>query len=41
MDESDRVEDMQELARKNWENRAKRMGLLESKKANEDGSSKA
>ena len=32
MDESDRVEDMQELARKNWENRAKRMGLIQANK---------
>lgn len=28
MDESDNIEDMQVLARKNWENRAKRLGLL-------------
>ncbi len=28
MDESDNVEDMQVLARKNWENRAKRLGIL-------------
>lgn len=29
MDESDNVEDLQVLARKNWENRAKRLGLIE------------
>ncbi len=28
MDESDNVEDMQVLARKNWENRAKRLGII-------------
>lgn len=28
MDESDNIEDMQLLARKNWENRAKRLGIL-------------
>ena len=28
MDESDNIEDMQILARKNWENRAKRLGIL-------------
>ena len=28
MDESDNVEDMQILARQNWERRAKRMGIL-------------
>lgn len=28
MDEMDRVEDLQELARKNWEQRARRMGLI-------------
>ena len=28
LDESDSVEDMQALARKNWEKRAKRLGLL-------------
>ena len=28
MDESDNIEDMQVLARKNWENRAKRLGIL-------------
>lgn len=31
MDESDNVEDMQMLARKNWEKRAKRLGLIEQK----------
>lgn len=30
IDESDREDDMQELARKNWEQRAKQMGLLDS-----------
>ncbi|MCL6266785.1 CNNM domain-containing protein [Flagellimonas myxillae] len=29
MDESDNVEDLQVLARKNWESRAKRLGLIE------------
>lgn len=29
MDESDHTEDLQLLARKNWENRAKKMGLIE------------
>ena len=28
VDESDNTEDMQALARKNWEKRAKRMGIL-------------
>jgi len=28
MDESDNVEDMQVLARKNWERRAKRLGII-------------
>ena len=28
MDEVDNVEDMQELARKNWERRARRLGML-------------
>jgi CBS domain containing-hemolysin-like protein len=32
MDESDSVADMQQLARKSWENRAKRMGIIEDKK---------
>ena len=31
MDESDNVADLQDLARKNWENRAQRAGILESK----------
>lgn len=35
MDESDNIEDMQVLARKNWEARARRLGILE-KKENED-----
>jgi hypothetical protein len=29
MDESDSVADMQDLARKSWKNRAKRMGIIE------------
>jgi len=29
MDESDNVEDLQVLARKNWEARAKRLGIIE------------
>ncbi|MGB5819963.1 MAG: hemolysin family protein [Saonia sp.] len=29
MDESDQIEDLQLLARKNWENRAKRIGIIE------------
>ena len=35
VDESDNTEDMQALARKNWERRAKRMGIIsrENKKA--------
>ena len=32
VDESDNTEDMQALARKNWEKRAKRMGILSNKK---------
>ncbi|WP_298779844.1 CNNM domain-containing protein [uncultured Polaribacter sp.] len=32
MDESDSVADLQQLARKSWENRAKRMGIIEDKK---------
>ena len=32
MDESDNVEDLQLLARKNWEQRAKRLGILDDKK---------
>ena len=31
MDESDNVEDLQQLARKSWEKRAKRMGIIEDK----------
>lgn len=31
MDESDNVEDMQNLARKNWEKRAKKLGILRKK----------
>lgn len=30
MDESDHVEDLQSLARKNWESRAKRLGIIEN-----------
>ena len=29
MDESDNVEDLQQLARKTWEDRAKRLGIIE------------
>ena len=29
MDESDSIEDMQKLARKSWERRAKRLGLIQ------------
>lgn len=37
MDESDNIEDMQILARQNWEKRAKKLGLLEDKNdANEN-----
>lgn len=32
MDESDNVENLQQLARKNWEGRAKRLGLIEEPK---------
>ncbi|MAY89409.1 MAG: hemolysin [Pseudooceanicola sp.] len=35
MDESDTVEDMQKQARKNWEHRAKRMGITFQKEENE------
>jgi CBS domain containing-hemolysin-like protein len=31
MDESDQVADLQELARKNWEKRAKRLGIIDAK----------
>jgi CBS domain containing-hemolysin-like protein len=30
MDESDNVSDLQQMARKNWENRAKRLGILDN-----------
>lgn len=36
MDESDNVSDMQVQARKNWEARAKRLGMLEDENKNED-----
>ncbi|HET8884794.1 MAG TPA: CNNM domain-containing protein [Salinimicrobium sp.] len=36
MDESDNVEDMQALARKNWEVRAKRLGILRNNKNDEE-----
>lgn len=36
MDESDNVEDMQALARKNWEARAKRLGIISPKSDNEE-----
>lgn len=36
MDESDHIEDMQALARKNWERRAQRLGILKQKN-NENG----
>jgi len=36
MDESDAVEDMQAAARKNWERRAKRMGIQLSNEENEE-----
>jgi CBS domain containing-hemolysin-like protein len=36
MDESDNVENMQILARQNWEKRAKKLGLLKQDKAKED-----
>jgi hypothetical protein len=35
MDESDNVEDLQVLARKSWETRAKRLGLFEDKNSEE------
>jgi len=38
MDESDSVEDMQVLARKNWERRAKRLGLIQRKQDQESSS---
>ena len=39
MDESDNIEDMQLMARRNWEKRAKRLGLLNEDP--EDGKSQA
>ena len=36
MDESDKVDDLQHLARKNWEIRAKKMGLLIDEKKKEE-----
>lgn len=36
MDESDRVADLQTLARKNWEKRAKELGLLDENKASDE-----
>ena len=36
MDESDNIEDMQLLARKNWENRAKRQGIIPINDTNPD-----
>lgn len=36
MDESDNVEDMQMLARQNWEKRAKRLGLIQRKENEEN-----
>ncbi|MEX2350079.1 MAG: CBS domain-containing protein, partial [Flavobacteriaceae bacterium] len=36
MDESDNVADMQALARKNWESRAKRLGIISPKSNNEE-----
>ena len=35
MDESDSVEDMQVLARRNWEERAKKLGLLKQEREEE------
>jgi len=35
MDESDNIEDLQMLARKNWESRAKRLGILDDMKEDE------
>ena len=35
MDESDNIEDMQAMARKNWERRAKRLGILDIDKGRE------
>jgi len=36
MDESDNVEDLQVLARKNWESRAKRLGIIPDQIPDED-----
>ncbi|SDW20235.1 Hemolysin, contains CBS domains [Lutibacter oricola] len=36
MDESDNVADLQLMARKSWENRAKKLGLIEEKKKEEE-----
>jgi len=36
MDESDNVADLQQMARKSWEKRAKRLGLIEEQKTKED-----
>lgn len=36
VDESDRTDDMQALARKNWERRAQRLGLVEKPKGNNE-----
>lgn len=36
MDESDNIEDMQVMARKNWENRAKKLGLYNGKNQDEN-----
>ena len=36
VDESDNAEDMQALARKNWERRAKRMGIIAPEEEVED-----
>lgn len=35
MDESDNIEDMQAMARKNWERRAKRLGILDIEREND------
>lgn len=35
MDESDLIEDMQKMARKNWERRARRLGIIDAKKEDE------
>lgn len=41
MDESDSIEDMQMLARQNWEKRAKRLGLIQRKDNEENEESKS